>query len=326
MKEKLVIYSPAAEKITPKDDAFHGSPRRIAAEWWYFDAVFDNGYSAHLGVKTFSRGKIGLVSPNIEVYKDGDLVIQKQSRHLFRNFKTSKEYPRVEVSNKKIIRFDYERYKRTGEWVYNYNLKIDDCIVNLDFIGLTEGFKIETENESWTVALPKAKVKGEIQVKGEKINVKGIGYHDHNWNYSLLTVMNYGIGWYWGKISSKSFSIIWAKIMKSSNRYEMISVVNKDNNGFYNINPRKIQLKLDNFSGKGRKKIPTTIFLKIDDFVNGENIKADVKMNADKIHFGKALVAPYWRYHIEPSGFISINGKEETVTGTCIAEYLKFSF
>ena len=326
MKEKLVIYSPSAEKITPKDDAFHGSPKRIAAEWWYFDAVFDNGYSAHLGFKTFSRGKLGLVSPMIELYRNGNLLVQKQSRHLFRDFKTSEEYPKAEILNKKIIRFDYERYRKTREWVYNFNLRIDECFVDLDFIGLTEGFKIETENESWTVALPKAKVKGEIKIKDEKISVEGTGYHDHNWNYSLLTVMNYGVGWYWGKISSKTLNIVWAKIVKSSDRYELIGVINKDNNGFYNINPRNVKFTLDNFSGRGRKRIPTTISLEINDEINGENINADIKMRADKIHFGKALVAPYWRYHMKPSGFISINNEKEKVEDISIAEYLKFSF
>ena len=158
------------------------------------------------------------------------------------------------------------------------------------------------------------------------MNVEGIGYHDHNWNYSLLTVMNYGIGWYWGKISSKTFNIIWAKIVKSSNRYELITVVNKDNNGFYNVNPENIMFKLDNFIGKRRKKIPTTISIKINDNIDGEIIEADVKMKTDKIHFGKALVAPYWRYHMDSSGFISINGKKEEIDDICIAEYLKFSF
>ena len=326
MKEKLVIYSPPAEKITPKDDAFHGSPNRIAAEWWYFDAVFDNGYSTHLGFKTFSRGKIGLVSPMIELYKDGDLLTQKQSRYLFRDFKTSKEYPEAIISKKQVIRFDNERYEKTGEWAYNFNLRIDEYFVDLDFVGSTNGFKIETENEGWTVALPKAKVKGEIKIKDEKISVEGTGYHDHNWNYSLLTVMNYGIGWYWGKISAETFNLIWAKIVKSSNRYELIAIVNEDNNGFYNINPRNVIFTLNDFFGRGRKRIPKSISFRINDKINRKNIEADIEMKADKIHFGKALVAPYWRYHMKPSGFISINGKKEEVKNVCIAEYIKFSF
>ena len=161
-----------------------------------------------------------------------------------------------------------------------------------------------------------------LSFNDEKIKVKGIGYHDHNWNYSLLTVMNYGIGWYWGKIRSEKFNIVWAKIVKSSNRYELIAVVNIDNNSFYNINPKNIVFKVDDFTGRYRKKIPTSISIEIND----ENIKADVKMKADKIHFGKALVAPYWRYHMKTDGFIYVNGEKENVEGICITEYLKFSF
>ena len=46
---------PNVDDILPSDDAFHGSPKRISAEWWYFDAIFSNKYSAHIGFKTFSR-------------------------------------------------------------------------------------------------------------------------------------------------------------------------------------------------------------------------------------------------------------------------------
>ncbi len=44
-----------AQEITPIDDAFHGSPKRMAAEWWYFDALLNDDISIHVGFKTFTK-------------------------------------------------------------------------------------------------------------------------------------------------------------------------------------------------------------------------------------------------------------------------------
>ena len=136
------------ENILPSDDAFHGSPKKVSAEWWYFDALFDNNYSAHLGFKTFSRKKLGMVSPNIQFYKDGKLVANTAKRFLFKNFETSKEVPIAKIFKKPVFEFNNDNYKKNGEWVYNYQLQIGDNAADLEFRGVTKGWKIETDNES----------------------------------------------------------------------------------------------------------------------------------------------------------------------------------
>jgi len=166
---------------------------------------------------------------------------------------------------------------------------------------------------------------GEIIVNGKKMSVEGIGYHDHNWNYSMLTVMNYGRGWYWGKIRSNSFNIIWANTVKTAKRSEILAVASKDKNGFFNINPENIRFKVEKFIRVRGRKIPACFTLQIDDVVNDTPIKVDVKMKSENIHYGKALLAPYWRYHINTLGFISIGDKKEQVDATHIMEYLSFS-
>jgi predicted secreted hydrolase len=190
---------------------------------------------------------------------------------------------------------------------------------------VTKGWKIETDNECWTVALPKAIVSGEIVVNGKKMKVNGVGYHDHNWNYSILTVMNYGRGWYWGKITSKSFNIVWANIIKTAKKSEILAVVNQDKNGFYNIDPRKIFFKVENFIRIHGRKTPTCFTLQIDDVIKDISVKTDIKMKSENIHFDKALLAPYWRYHMNTAGYISIGNKKEQVNLNHIMEFLSFS-
>lgn len=314
-----------ATDILPKDDAFHGSPRQLALEWWYFDAIFTNGYSIHIGCKTNSRKNRGLVSPMIEIYKDGKIQTIAKKWFRFQNFEPSKEIPLVKLFNKPIIRFDKERYEKTGEWVYHLDMKIKDCWAKLTFTGISKGFKIETKRESWTVALPKAKVNGSLKIDDKIIKVKGKGYHDHNWNYTLLTAMNYGKAWYWGKLRSEKFDVVFANIVKSKNLSEVLAIVVDGKKRFFNIHPEKIQFKPERYVCNNRKKIPTNFNLKIDDLVDDTPIKIDINIDGSNFHYNRALIAPYWRYHAKLNGSISVGKMKEKVDNTEIIEFLSFS-
>lgn len=314
-----------ATDITPKDDAFHGSVKRLASEWWYFDAVFSNNYSIHIGCRTFSKKNFGTVMPFLELYKDGKPVFKGKKRFRFKHFQTSKDIPLAKIFNSKILEFDQERYKKTGEWTYKVTLKMGINAVDLTYIGTIKGWKIETDAESWTVALPKAKVTGYILVNGKKINVEGVGYHDHNWNYTLLTAINYGKAWYWGKVKSDNYNLVWANIVKSSSNSMKVGIVNQGNNKYYNINPECIKFKSDKIERVQGKKTPTMFTVKIDDVVNNIPINVNIKMEAYEIQYDRVLIAPYWRYHVKTSGEISVDNKKEKVDNIEIMEFLRFS-
>ena len=149
------------------------------------------------------------------------------------------------------------------------------------------------------MALPKAVVKGVIVVNGKEMYVNGIGYHDHNWNYSILTVMNYGRGWYWGKIRSESFVIVWANIIKPAKRSQLIAVVNQDKDGYLNINPKNIHFNVLKFLRKGYKKIPISFKLQIEDEICDKIVKVDVNMESQNFHYGKQLLAEAERICLE---------------------------
>ena len=312
----------SAKDITPADDAFHGSPKRVASEWWYFDAIFDNKYSVHIGIPTFSRKKLGVVIPNIHFYKEGEFVGFTRKRFLFRNFNPAKKLPTAKILNSSIIDFDLNKYKNNEEWIYHVKFKNDSNAVNLTYLSITKGWKIVTNFESWAVAVPKAIVTGEIIINGERMNVKGFGYHDHNWNYSILSIMNYGICWYWGKLRSDSFNLVWVNIVKTPKRSQIIAIANKDNDGYFNIEPKNIHFKIEKITKFNRKNVPASLSLQIEDVVNDIPIKVDVKMELKNIHYSKAFFTHYWRYHINTSGFISIGKKKEPLNKNHIMEYM----
>ena len=325
--KKFKNYPPPvpATDIAPLDDAFHGSDKRKSAEWWYFDATFTNNYSLHVGVRTFSKKNRGNVSLFLEFYKEGRLVEKASKKFSFNEFKTSSNLPFVVIDSNTIVKFDEKRFKEKGEWLYNIDLELKNHKVNLIFIGTTQGFKFETKAESWTVALPKATVTGEITIGGKKINVEGIGYHDHNWNYSLLTPFTYGKGWFWGKIMSDTLTVSWAEVIKSANKREVLAVFNQDNNGYISAKAENIFFSAKKFIKNKRRKMPTIFTMKIDDEIIGKKIKADVKMEVEETHFDKVMIiAPYWRFHVKAEGYISIGTKKEKVKEIQIMEYLKF--
>jgi len=324
-KQILPNTKKIAEPIKPSDDAFHGSLKHISAEWWYFDALFSNNHSIHIGLKTFSKKKYGMFAPLIEFYKHGELVHEETKRILFKDVDISKEYPSIIYDNQEIMNFNLEKYKESNQWEYNVKMKTDKCSFDLSFLGNTPGWKIETPEESWTVAQPKAQVQGTINLNGEKKQVQGLGYHDHNWNYNIVTVMNYGQGWYWGKIASKSYNIVWAKIEKSKKKYEILAVFNKDNQKFYNINPKNIELEIDEYVKVGRYKAPSHFILNIKDSIDNIPIEVDVEMDSYGIHYNSVIVAPYFRYHVKSKGSISIDTKKEEVNDRQIMEFLRFS-
>lgn len=320
-KEERLNTKRIAEAITPKDDAFHGSRRHIAAEWWYFDALFSNDHSIHVGLRTFSKKKYGLFAPFIEFYKDGDLIIEETLRLPMNKVNISKEKPSVLYDNSEIMQLNHNKQ---NQWEYIVDLQTKTCGCNLSFVGTTPGWKFETPAESWTVALPKAQVKGSIIFDGKQMNVEGMGYHDHNWNYTMVTVMNYGQGWYWGKIASKSFNIVWAKIVKS-NKYEILAVVNKDNDTFYNIDPKNINIEVTDFVKVGRFKTPSHFTVRIHEDINGVPLDVDVEMESYGIHYNSVIVAPYFRYHVKSKGYIAFGSDKENVNDQQIMEFLRFS-
>lgn len=304
--------------ILPKDDAYHESNSFIASEWWYFDAIFSNNYSLHVDFTTFTKNQ-KITSSAIEIYKNGKLIVKEIKRHLFEDVQLSENFPFVKLNDKKIMEFDLERYNKKGEWVYNFSNKIGNHHVDLNFIGTTKGFKFDTGAESWAVALPKAKVKGELSINGKKIKVEGIGYHDHNWNSTISTVLNIW-GWYWGKVSSKKMNLVWAYVKKTPKDGKLRCVVNHDDKGFINIDPNKIHFKTVKYLISHRRKIPTTFVIRFNDILNNIPIKIDININVVESHFKSVLIFPYWRHHIKATGFMSIGDYKEEVNSTNIME------
>ena len=76
------------EDITPADDAFHGSPKRLASEWWYFDARLENGYTV-VGFFRAKHQQTGKTGVEIAIYKPNGEKIQTVIDYHRSDFKAS---------------------------------------------------------------------------------------------------------------------------------------------------------------------------------------------------------------------------------------------
>jgi len=317
--------------ITPKDDVFHGNINIIDVEWWYFDAVFDNGYSIHIGIRVYHLKNSGLLESRINIYKNGIVESESTKRDFYNSFVPSNKYPDLKINGKKVVEFNRERYEKYGEWIYDVSIKIGNIDVNLNFIGTTTGWKIETSETCWAVALPKAQVKGEINFQDRKISVKGIGYHDHNWGYSPSTMFK-NIGWFWGRVTGDFLNLTWANTIHNIKKGDLLAVINQDEKTpkstkqYYSINPKYIKFIPKNFKKNHRKLIPTEFDLIINSTLEPDiPIHAEIHMKSIFTQHSKIFTAHYWRYHVESYGKITINSKIDTLDKkNQIMEFLLF--
>jgi predicted secreted hydrolase len=293
--------------ITPKNDAYHGNKNYPSYEWWYFDAVFDGNYSAHVGIRVLSFGKWGFVQQLVNIYNNSKVEENVVIKKPLRDFQISKEFPDVKYKNKPLIEFDYDEYNKTGNWNYTITVEVEKIKLNLTFVRKSEGFTYVTSHEGWTVAQPKADVFGTININEKELQVIGTGYHDHNWNFSLRTGVR-ATGWYWGKIMSENYSLTWAKIKKTrfgdDTIAENLGILSILNGGYIGIDPGNISFTASDYKFNTARFIPTKFSL----YAKQDNLEINVTFNAVNIQHTEPdfLTLNYWRYFISINGYIRI--------------------
>ena len=312
--------------IIPKDDAFHGIRSNPSVEWWYFDAVFDNGYGVHVGLKVISLGRWGIVRELINIYKDTELKEKAYATRSLHDYKISMDKPDIKKNSQKILAFNHDEYNKTNQWNYAISLAVKHLSVQLQFKGISQGFKYETSHEGWTVAQPKALVNGTLRINDTLLPVQGTGYHDHNWNFSIGTGIR-AIGWYWGKITSSNYTLTWAKIKKTTFADDTIvtnlGILNTKHKGFEYIHPNNITFTTSDLVYQNGRFIPTELTLTI----KQDDIDIDVTLTATSIQRTrpKLLTLHYWRYFVTISGHIKNNDHTDHLNDDIqIIEYMRF--
>ena len=246
------------------------------------------------------------------------MVVHHRKRCSLKNFEALREIPVVKLDGKQVINGYID--KNTGNWVYDLSFEINDTSATLRFEGQTRGWKGRNPGgDWWAVLIPRADVKGTIKVNDKQINVSGIGYHDHNWDVRSKAAKN--LGWFWGKINFKNFTVTWATIFKDMNEGQPLLVINKIKEGYINVLPQNIDFIGDDLCLENGKSVPHRLVLRTET----ENATLNVTMKVLKIHHVKMMFRMhYWRFHVSCKGFLKVGSEYESVDETQIAEFIRF--
>jgi hypothetical protein len=303
------------QPITPKDDALHiDMEKKGTREWWYFDARLDNGYTV-VGFFRAKHERTGKTGVEITIYKPDGEKIQNVYDYSHSDLKASREISDVQIGNN-FVKVDFSNKELP---IYEIFLDEGEYGIHLKYTAKTHGWKpghgyIEfgkSNQFGWVVALPRADVEGTIKVNNETIQVKGIGYHDHNWlNFNFAMIIDY---WYWGRIYSENFSVVFAyiKCNKRMDDYPIqVLMIAKNENII--LSTGEYELVQDNFefNDKAGNKYPKDLKFK---FGGGNEISLIVQeiIDADNLLYELGPITRFLAKNIlrlKP-GYFRLNSK-----------------
>ena len=202
-------------QVEPWEDGYrtHDTPNTF--EWWYFDAEFDDGGKAvvvfNTRPQTHPQGPLAPSLVLIMRSPDGEKV------KLIPKFKPEELTAdparcNVRLGNNHVCG-DLDRYELHAE--------VESYQVDLVFTrqvpswrpgaGINSSGKDHSQYFAWVVPVPYGKVEGTVVFKGQKRQVRGACYHDHNWgNVSPGSGIDH---WYWGRAHVGDFTLIFVEMV-----------------------------------------------------------------------------------------------------------------
>ncbi|MBN1281071.1 MAG: hypothetical protein JXA00_05420 [Candidatus Thermoplasmatota archaeon] len=310
-------YEFAPEDITLADDAFHGRGKLPFTEWWYFQAMFDNGYSALMSVRVVS-GLLDLVCIRLDIYNNSMVLSHQKRWYPLRDVVLSSERPFIQVQGHTLMSGSYDDSTQTFTFVVN--VTFPESAAQLCFVGTTTGWKGELPGgEWWVVSLPNADVTGALRVHNTVVNVTGVGYHDHDWNFRRKTGATRG--WQWGTCCTQQYTVVWANMLSTLAASQPILVVSTRDAGYVSIPSESIWFNPQDIHLNHRRFIPYFFTLG----AMTDDVFLIVDLEAVSVQHEQFLgLIQYWRYHARGFGTVMVEGHAETVDGVFVAEYLRF--
>ncbi|MFW9939570.1 MAG: lipocalin-like domain-containing protein [Candidatus Thorarchaeota archaeon] len=322
--------------ITPKDDALHiDMEKKGTREWWYFDARLDNGYTV-VGFFRAKHERTGKTGVEITIYKPDGEKIQNVYDYSHSDLKASREIPDVQIGNN-FVKVDFSNKELP---IYEIFLDEGEYGLHLKYTAKTHGWKpghgyIEfgrSNQFGWVVALPRADVEGTIKVNNKTIQVKCIGYHDHNWlNFNFAMIIDY---WYWGRIYSENFTVVFAyiKCNKRMDNYPIqVLMIAKNENIILSTGDYELVQENFEFNDKAGNKYPKTlnfnfgdnneIILKVQEIIDADNLLYELGPLTRFLAKNILRLKPgYFRLNSKFELKLQIDGNTQVEKGTTLHE------
>lgn len=203
--------------LKPEDDALHIEVgKRGLYEWWYFDAHLESGHTivVFFHAANPNPGMGGKAGIEIVLLRPDGNKTQKFIPYRASDFSASREKPDVRISG------NYMKVLKSAGGLPVYEIFVDekDIGCHLTYDAEVKGWKPGSGHSqfgnlgyfAWVVPFARASVKGTVTDGGEPLEVKGVGYHDHNWlNFQFPRIIDY---WMWGRVYSPRYTLSYAFI------------------------------------------------------------------------------------------------------------------
>jgi len=200
--------------IAPWEDGFRTSPGAAGTfEWWYFDAVLDDGSTLVINfmVKDL-RSPRGVHQPpaplvTFELDRADGTHIERAARAARGDFTFATDRCDVHVGGNTFAG-DLHSYR--------IHVDIDGVAADVTLTGQVPAWRPETghilfgDDErhyfAWLPAVPQGAVQATLTIDGSTQTVAGVGYHDHNWgNTAMMDLMHH---WYWARAGVGDYTVI----------------------------------------------------------------------------------------------------------------------
>ena len=313
-----------------RDDAVHPFDTPYYYEWWYFDGVFENGYT--FTVSCFWRAIImGNPAPFImmSIYTpDGKKI---DGAEVF-DYSNSHASP-----NKCDATINKNYIKQQGD-VYKISMHVAQLGANMG-VEMTytrkvpgwkwseSGILLDDENgkQGWVCPVPMGHAEGKLFIDGKANPVKGKGYHDHNWGDTLMSKSMKG--WVWGRMFHQEYTFVYFYLMPLTIETGINSAlfIMKKDKPIFACTPAKFTMGKNVLHEETGKSIPTDIT------IDGSSDGVDVHCRLDVVKVlhstisepdDAGFISYYYRRFNKYDARITIDGKPITVTGDAINEHV----
>lgn len=308
-----------------KDDAIHIYKAPDYYEWWYCDAQFDNGYSCVIvyhWLCGFLKPRIPTVTKNIYTPDGGNI----SSGKAFQPGECSASEDKCDVK----LGESYICQKGNTYEIYAPGKKSGAHLV---FKRLLPGWKPKgtgylydknRQKQGWLVPVPRAEVTGKLIVDGKEINVKGFGYHDHNW--SNVNMYDSFRSWFWGRLHHPEYTLIYYYLYPTRSNEPVESRLYLAKGDRVILTPDNFHLEATGAQTEPVTGIPVPRKLSIQAKNGDTALKFEVAAHDIFDCNQLTLMAPwpvyYWRFKADYKAEIKIGAKTENLRGSTMSEYM----
>ncbi|MBP7736278.1 MAG: hypothetical protein KA369_09935 [Spirochaetes bacterium] len=195
----------------PREDGIRTSGKEGTYEWWYTDSEFTDG--TKVVVVFYTKYKFDVKGPahptvTININRPDGSKIEKEY--------SDKEGTVINASREKGDVRVGDNYLRYNGKTYELFVRIDDVMFKSTMTPRLPMWRPKTGHWyfgdkqeyffAWFVAVPAADLASTLRTGKEVREMKGAGYHDHNWgNTGMQEIFNH---WYWSRAVFGEYTVI----------------------------------------------------------------------------------------------------------------------